>query len=126
MNSSILVGVAWPYVNGDPHLGHLAGAFLPADIFTRYHRLRGNDILLVSGSDTHGTPITVAAEQNGITPEEQFETYHRRFVASLQKLGISFDLYTHTHTPTHQRVSQDLFSALHANGYIFAGKQRLY
>ncbi|HBY93454.1 MAG TPA: methionine--tRNA ligase [Chloroflexi bacterium] len=103
------VFVAWPYANGDLHLGHLAGAYLPADIFTRYHRLRGNQVLMVSGSDTHGTPITIRAQEEGISPRELYETYHHHFLESWQTLGISFDLFTHTDTENHAAVAQDIF-----------------
>jgi methionyl-tRNA synthetase len=109
MSKKILVAVAWPYANGDLHVGHLAGAYLPADIFARYHRLAGNEVLMVSGSDSHGTPITVRAEKEGISPREVFERYHRRFLETQQAIGISYDLYTHTDTPNHHQVSQDLF-----------------
>ena len=81
MPEKILVFTAWPYCNGDLHIGHIAGAYLPPDIFARYHRLRGNDVLMVSGSDTHGTPITVRAEEEGITPREIVDRYHPRIVA---------------------------------------------
>jgi methionyl-tRNA synthetase len=92
---NILVAVAWPYANGPLHLGHIAGAYLPADIFARYHRLKGNRVLMVSGSDQHGTPITLRAEQEGISPAEVAGRYHKEFLESWQKLGISFDLYHH-------------------------------
>ncbi|MBV9282583.1 MAG: class I tRNA ligase family protein, partial [Chloroflexi bacterium] len=98
MNRHIGVFVAWPYANGDVHLGNVAGSYLPADIFARYHRLRGDRVLMVSGSDAHGTPITVRARQLGVSPREVFERYHGRFLRSWQRLGISFDLFTHTHT----------------------------
>src|SRR5829696_6676250 len=96
--------VAWPYANGDLHLGHVAGALLPPDIFARYHRLRGNRVLMVSGSDSHGTPITVGAEREGVTAQAFFERWHRRFLDAMQRLGISFDLFTHTHTQNHFAV----------------------
>jgi methionyl-tRNA synthetase len=118
MRETIGVFVAWPYANGDLHLGHLAGALLPADIFARYHRLRGDHVLMVSGSDSHGTPITVAAEQLGVSPLAFFSRYHRRFLDDFQRFGISYDLYTHTHTENHAAVSQDLFKRLYESGYI--------
>jgi methionyl-tRNA synthetase len=116
---AIGIFVAWPYANGDLHLGHLAGAYLPADIFARYHRLRGNPVLMVSGSDSHGTPITVKAQEEGVSPRELFENYHRRFLDSWQKLGISFDLFTHTDTENHAAVSQDVFRTSYQRGDIF-------
>ena len=126
MNKKILVAVAWPYANGDLHVGHLAGAYLPADIFARYHRLAGNDVLMVSGSDSHGTPITVHAEQEGVTPREIFERYHARFLEAQQEIGISYDLFTHTDTPNHHRVAQDIFSRLLEHGYLHLRRQKQF
>jgi methionyl-tRNA synthetase len=119
MNERIFIGVAWPYANGPIHLGHIAGAYLPPDIFARYHRLKGNDVLMVSGSDQHGTPITVRAEQEGKTPEEVAGRYHREFLESWQKLGISFDLFTSTDTPNHHQIARDFFLALLEKDYIY-------
>ena len=121
----IHVSVGWPYSNGDLHAGHLAGAYLPADIFARYHRLRGNQVLMVSGSDTHGTPISIEADKQGITPEQFFQRYHERFLLTQQKLGISYDLFTHTDTENHHRVAQDLFLKLLERGYLYRDKQQL-
>jgi len=109
MSEKILVCVAWPYCNGDMHIGHIAGAYLPSDIFARYHRLRGNDVLMVSGSDTHGTPITVRAEEEGISPREVVDRYHPRNVEMMRQLGISFDLFTETDTENHWAVTQEMF-----------------
>ena len=119
MNDKILIAVAWPYANSDLHLGQLAGAYIPPDILARYHRFRGNDVLMVSGSDTHGTPITVAAGQLGISPNEVMERYHKSFIESFVGLGISFDLFTHTDTENHWAVTTDLFTRLLEKGYIF-------
>jgi methionyl-tRNA synthetase len=119
MTEKILVGVAWPYANGSLHLGQIAGAYLPADIFARYHRLKGNDVLMVSGSDQHGTPITIKAEQEGKKPAEIAGRYHREFLESWQKLGISFDLFTTTGTQNHTEVTQDIFLTLLKKGYIY-------
>lgn len=119
MTERIGVFVAWPYASGDRHMGHVAGAYLPPDIFARYHRMRGNDVLMVTGSDSHGTPITVRAEQEGVPPEELFLRYHRRFLEGFKQLGISYDLFTHTDTQNHHRVAQDMFTELLEKGYIF-------
>lgn len=119
MTERIHVCVAWPYVNGDLHLGHLAGAYIPCDIFARYQRLRGREVLMVSGSDTHGTPITVRAEEEGITPREVVDRYHPRDIEAYLKLGVSFDLYTETDTENHWAVTQDVFLTLLRNGYIY-------
>lgn len=124
MNEPILVGVAWPYANSPLHLGQLAGAYIPPDIFARYHRLRGNKVLMVSGSDTHGTPITVTAEQEGIAPEQVIERYHASFIESFQKLGISFDLFTHTNTENHWAVTTDMFVRLREKGFIYTETTR--
>lgn len=125
MSKKILVSVAWPYANGDLHIGHLAGAYLPADIFARYHRLLGNDVLMVSGSDSHGTPVTVRADNEGVTPEEVFERYHTHFLETQRDIGISYNLFTHTDTENHHRVSQDVFTRLYENGYLYLETQRL-
>jgi len=119
MSERIFIGVAWPYANGPLHLGHIAGAYLPADIFARYHRLKGNDVLMVSGSDQHGTPITVRAEQEGRPPREIAGRYHEEFLDSWRKLGISFDLFTSTDTPNHHQLAQDFFLTLKEKGYIY-------
>ncbi len=116
--SRILVAVAWPYANGPFHLGHLAGAYLPGDIFARYHRLRGDEVLMVSGSDMHGTPTLVRAEQEGTTPAAVSERYHAVNRDAFRRLGFSFDLFTTTRTPVHERTVQRLFLALLEHGYI--------
>jgi len=123
MPDLIQISVAWPYANGDLHVGHLAGAYLPADIFARYHRLKGNRVLMVSGSDSHGTPITVEADKRGQTPRQVFEHYHHRFVETQKAIGISYDLFTHTDTENHHRIAQDFFTRLHDNGYLYRETQ---
>jgi len=117
-NTPILVAVAWPYASGSRHLGHLAGAYLPADIFARYQRLKGNRVLMVSGSDVHGTPITVRAEAEGVTPSEIADKYHAEFVANWERLDISWDCYTSTGTSNHKEVVQELFMNLLDKGHI--------
>ncbi len=114
----VLVAVAWPYANGLSHLGHIAGAYLPPDIFARYHRLAGHDVLMVSGTDAHGTPITVEAENEGISPREVVDRYHPRFLEQWERLGISFDLFTSTMTDNHRDVTQMVFRRLAENGFI--------
>ena len=119
MAERIFIGVAWPYSNGPLHLGHIAGAYLPADIFARYHRLKGNEVLMVSGSDQHGTPVTLRAEAEGKTPQEVVARYHQGFLDCWKKLGISFDLFTTTGTQNHAHVAQDFFLKLLDKGYIY-------
>jgi methionyl-tRNA synthetase len=121
----IFIGVAWPYANGPLHLGHVAGCYLPADIFARYHRLKGDDVLMVSGSDTHGTPITVRAEQEGIEPQDVVDRYHAMFMDSWERLGITFDLFTSTNTANHREVVQEIFTALLEKGYIYTATMQL-
>ena len=119
MPQRILVAAAWPYANGSLHLGHLAGCYLPADIFARYHRLKGNDVLMVSGSDQHGTPITLRAEKEGLTPREVVDRYHAEFKRSWEDMGISFDLFTTTGTDNHRQVVHEIFRTLHDKGHIY-------
>ncbi len=119
MPERILIGVAWPYANGPLHMGHVAGCYLAADVFARYHRMKGNDVLMVSGSDAHGTPITIRADQEGVEPQEVLERYHAQFLDTWERLGISFDLFTSTHTANHQEVVQDFFLRLQEQGYIY-------
>jgi methionyl-tRNA synthetase len=125
MPETIFVGVAWPYVNGVAHQGHIAGVYLPADIFARYHRMRGNRVLMVSGSDQHGTPITVQAEREGRTPQDVVDENHPKFLDIWRRLGISFDLYTSTGTDTHRRVVHDMFLRLLDQGDIYLGTMDL-
>jgi len=119
MSERIFIGVAWPYADGPLHLGHIAGAYLPPDIFARYHRTKGNEVLMVSGSDQHGTPITIKAEQEGKKPGEIATLYHQQFLDSWRQLGISFDLFTSTGTANHAEVAQDIFLSLLEKGYIY-------
>jgi len=119
MSEKIYIGVAWPYADGPLHLGHIAGAYLPPDIFARYHRTKGDEVLMVSGSDQHGTPITIKAEQEGKKPGEIAAEYHQQFLDSWRRLGISFDLFTSTGTANHTEVSQDIFLTLYNKGYIY-------
>jgi len=122
LSERIFVGVAWPYANGPLHLGHIAGAYLPADIFARYNRLKGNEVLMVSGSDQHGAPITIRAEQEGTTPQEVAARYHHQFVDCWKRLGISFDLFTTTGTANHTQVTHDVFLTLLNRSHIYRDK----
>jgi methionyl-tRNA synthetase len=119
----VLIGVAWPYASGPRHLGHLAGCYLPADVAARYHRLAGDRVLLVSGSDQHGTPITVAAERAGLSPAALADREHERIAASFARAGISFDHYTKTATGRHHEVTQELFARLHRRGLVTEATQ---
>ncbi|MFQ5553325.1 MAG: methionine--tRNA ligase, partial [Thermoplasmata archaeon] len=112
-------GVAWPYASGPRHIGHAAGAYVPADIFARYHRMAGDEVLMVSGSDQHGTPVTVAADEEGVGPEVIAERYHRLHAQSFEDLGISFDLYWKTSAAGHKEVAQELFKTLLEKGHLY-------
>ncbi|MEM9562825.1 MAG: methionine--tRNA ligase [Actinomycetota bacterium] len=118
MTTPVLVAVAWPYASGSRHLGHLAGAYLPADIFARQQRMIGNEVLMVSGSDVHGTPITVRAEDEGVSPQVIVDRYHSEFVRQWEQLGMSWDNYTTTGTEHHARVTQEMFLAQLDEGHI--------
>ncbi len=123
MASHVLTAVAWPYANGPRHIGHVSGFGVPSDVFSRYQRMIGNDVLMVSGTDEHGTPIGVQAEREGLTNRQAADKYNRVIVEDLQGLGLSYDLFTRTITRNHYGVVQDLFLALHRNGYIVAKTQ---
>ncbi|HEY1570003.1 MAG TPA: methionine--tRNA ligase [Pseudonocardiaceae bacterium] len=118
MSSPVLTAVAWPYANGPRHIGHVSGIGVPSDLFARYMRMTGNDVLMVSGSDEHGTPITVQADKEGLTPQQTVDRYHRIIAENMRDLGVTYDLYTRTTTGNHTDVVQQIFLALHRNGYI--------
>jgi methionyl-tRNA synthetase len=115
----VFIGVAWPYANGPIHLGHVAGSLLPPDIFARYHRMKGNSVLMVSGSDEHGTPITVTAEKKGVNPSEIASKFHKINSKAIEDLGISFDLFFETSHDNHKKVVQDFFLKLLEKGHIY-------
>ncbi|HEY2194985.1 MAG TPA: methionine--tRNA ligase [Actinomycetospora sp.] len=122
MSESVLTAVAWPYANGPRHIGHVSGFGVPSDVFSRYQRMVGNRVLMVSGTDEHGTPIQVQADAEGTTPRELVDRYSRVIQDDLVGLGLSYDLFTRTSTDNHHRVVQDLFTALQRNGYVFGEK----
>jgi methionyl-tRNA synthetase len=119
MSENILVAIAWPYANAEIHVGNLTGSHLPGDIFARYHRLRGNRVLMVSGTDSHGTPVTLKADALNRPVEEVYKEFHLGFLDLFQKLGIQYDLFTTTHTDNHFKVSQSIFLALKQNGFLY-------
>jgi methionyl-tRNA synthetase len=114
----ILVAPAWPYAAGHRHLGHVAGFGVPADVFARYHRLKGNDVLMVSGTDEHGTPTMVAADREGKSYGEIGDYYNASFRDDFRRLGLSYDLFSRTTTLNHERVTQDIFKTLYEHGAI--------
>ncbi|MGC9110486.1 MAG: methionine--tRNA ligase [candidate division WOR-3 bacterium] len=114
----LLVTSALPYANGEIHFGHLAGAYLPADIYVKYHRLKGSDVLFICGSDEHGVPITIAAQQAGISPKELVDRFHPSIKNSLEKFGIEFDNYSRTSLPLHHDTVQNFFLRIYQQGFI--------
>jgi len=116
--SHVLAAVAWPYANGPRHIGHVSGFGVPSDVFSRYMRMAGHDVLMVSGTDEHGTPIQVQADADGVTPRQLADRYNRVIVEDLHGLGLSYDLFTRTTTRNHYSVTQELFTGLFDNGYI--------
>ncbi|MCK5415466.1 MAG: class I tRNA ligase family protein, partial [Thermoplasmata archaeon] len=118
MARNVLVCTAWPYASGPIHLGHLAGHLIPPDIYTRFRRMRGDRTILVSGSDEHGTPITIAAEAEGISPQELVDRNHAQIVKAIEDMGIVFDLYSRTTAPHHARTVHKLFKTINENGHI--------
>jgi methionyl-tRNA synthetase len=121
-NRHILAAPAWPYANGPRHIGHVSGFGLPCDMFSRYQRMLGNRVLMVSGTDEHGTPIQVQADKEGTTPRALADRYNQMIAEDLAALDMSYDLFTRTTTRNHYAVTQEIFTGLYNNGYIFARK----
>lgn len=126
MSKRTLVTSALPYANGPIHLGHLAGAYLPADLYTRFKRLKGEEIIHICGSDEHGVPITIAAEKEGVSPKEIVDRYHERNKAVFKKFGIDFDYYGRTSSETHKKTSQDFFLRLFNQGLFKKKRQKQF
>ncbi|NPB03679.1 MAG: methionine--tRNA ligase [Thermotogae bacterium] len=121
-----LVTSALPYANGPIHIGHLAGAYLPADIFTRHLRLRGEDVLHICGTDEHGVAITLKALQEGISPKELVDKYYERIKSDFEKFGIDFDHFSRTSRPLHHKNAQSFFLKLHEKGHLYKNVMRQY
>src|SRR5438874_9129044 len=115
----ILIAAAWPYAAGPRHIGHVAGFAVPSDILARYYRLKGDRVLLASGTDEHGTPVMVAADDEGVSPREVADRYNKLIREDLRNLGISYDMFTRTTTANHYRVTRDMFRTLYERGYVF-------
>jgi methionyl-tRNA synthetase len=118
VKQKILIAPAWPYASGKRHLGHVVGFAVPADIYARYHRLRGNDVLMVSGTDEHGTPVMVSADREGVSPREIADRYNQLIREDLRDLGITYDCFTRTTTANHARVTGDMFRTLYEHGWL--------
>ena len=115
MSNKKMITAALPYANGPVHIGHLAGVYVPADVYARFQRRLGKDVAFICGSDEHGIPITIRAKKEGITPQDVVDRYHEIIKKSFEDLGISFDYYSRTTSPKHAEVSQDFFSTLYNN-----------
>lgn len=124
MSAPILTAVAWPYANGPRHIGHVSGFGVPSDVFSRYQRMAGRDVLMVSGTDEHGTPISVQADKEGLTARQLADKYNRVIAEDMRGLGLTYDLFTRTTTQNHYRVTQDIFTSLYNNGYVIAQPQQ--
>ncbi|MCD4756025.1 methionine--tRNA ligase [bacterium] len=122
----IFIGVSWPYASDRIHLGHLAGQYIACDVFARYHRLKGNDVLMVSGSDSHGSAVIFKAEKEGITPEELAKTSHKQILQTYKNLGLLYENYTSTTTENHKDVVQNIFLVLKERGYLYDGTSQQY
>jgi len=124
MSENILIAVAWPYANAEIHVGNLTGSYLPADICARYHRLKGRNVLMVSGSDSHGTPITVKADAMSTSPLQVYQQYHAGFIDLFKQLGLTYDIFTSTHTRNHFATAQNIFLTLKQNGYLYTATEK--
>ena len=120
-----LVTSALPYANGPVHIGHLAGCYLPSDIFVRYKRSKGEDVMFICGSDEHGVPITIKAKKEGISPQDVVDKYHKMMGDSFREFGISFDIYGRTSDPAHHKMSQDFFLHLYKEGKFIEEVRKL-
>lgn len=125
-SNKIFIGVSWPYASGKIHLGHLAGQNIACDVFARYHRQKGNRVLMVSGSDSHGTPILFKAEELNISPEELVTKSHKEIVETFKKLSLLYENYTTTTTENHKNVVQNIFLVLKERGYLYPQKSKQY
>ncbi len=121
-----LVTSALPYANGPVHIGHLAGVYVPSDIYTRYLRLKGADVISICGSDEHGVPITIKARKEGVTPQDIVDRYHNLIKRSFEGLGISFDIYSRTTSPTHNKTASDFFRKLYDEGKFIEQSSEQY
>src|SRR5436309_2865481 len=117
--AKILVCVAWPYASGPRHPGHAVSTFIPADIFARYHRMKGDEVLMVGGSDMHGTPVTVRADEEGVPPNVIAERYDALHEKNIEQLGVRYDLYWNTADPHHKEWVQDIFLAMKEKGHVY-------
>ena len=121
-----LITSALPYANGPIHIGHLAGVYVPADIYARYLRLKGEEALFIGGSDEHGIPITITARKEGVTPQDIVDRYHTLIKDSFEEFGISFDIYSRTTSDIHKKTASDFFQTLHDKGKFLEQETEQY
>ena len=121
-----LITAALPYANGAVHIGHLAGVYVPADIYVRYLRMRGRDVRFICGSDEHGVPITIKAKQQNMTPQQVVDKYHQVIKDSFAGLGISFDIYSRTSSATHHKTASEFFKKLYEEGKFIEKESEQY
>ncbi|WP_314949531.1 class I tRNA ligase family protein, partial [Hoylesella shahii] len=120
------VTAALPYANGGVHIGHLAGVYVPADIFARYLRLKKEDVVFIGGSDEHGVPITIRARKEGVTPQDVVDRFHSMIKKSFEDFGISFDIYSRTTSPTHHDMASNFFKKLYDDGKLLEKETEQY
>ena len=120
------VTAALPYANGGVHIGHLAGVYVPADIYVRYLRLKKREVAFIGGSDEHGVPITIRAKKEGITPQDVCDRYHKLIKDSFEEFGISFDIYSRTTSETHHKFASDFFRKLYDDGKLVEKESEQY
>ena len=120
------VTAALPYANGGVHIGHLAGVYVPADIYVRYLRLKNQDVIFIGGSDEHGVPITIRARKEGVTPQDIVDRYHSMIKKSFEDFGISFDIYSRTTSKTHHQLASDFFRKLYEDGKLLEKETEQY
>ena len=121
-----LVTTALPYANGPVHIGHLAGVYVPADIYVRYKRMRGEEVLFIGGSDEHGVPVSLKAKAEGVTPQQVVDRYHKLIKESFEEFGIDFDIYSRTTSDTHTKTASDFFRKLYDNGKFIERESEQY
>ena len=127
MSERYTITAALPYTNGPLHIGHLAGVYVPADIYARYLRLKGHDVAFICGSDEHGVPITIKAKKEGVTPQDIVDHYNANIKASFKEFGISFDNYSRTSAKIHHETASEFFTTLHGKGeFIEETNAQLY
>ena len=126
MKRKTLITAALPYANGELHIGHIAGNILPADIYARYKRKKEEEVIFICGSDEHGVPISISARKKGVSPQEIIDEYHNINKESLERLGMSFDIFSRTSSPLHKEYAKDFFMTLYRKGELIEKETEQY